>query len=108
MRTAAHSTSELRARPVMRCELTSEWVYAVVAGVLAQENEERLNEAVLALGLADVLGRLRAVLKEFDKWESATYMHHDCRILARRAINETLKAAQDAPRLVLGVGLASV
>ena len=58
--------------------------------------EKSKSEAVLALGLADVLGRLRAVLKEFDKWGSATYMHHDCRMLARRAINEKLKAAQDA------------
>jgi hypothetical protein len=58
--------------------------------------EKTKSETVLALGLADVLGRLRAVLKEFDKWGSATYMHHDCRMLARRAINEKLKAAQDA------------
>ncbi|KAF8466531.1 hypothetical protein DFH94DRAFT_780310 [Russula ochroleuca] len=58
--------------------------------------EKSKSETVLALGLADVLGRLRAVLKEFDKWGSATYMHHDCRMLARRAINEKLKAAQDA------------
>ncbi|KAI0247455.1 hypothetical protein BJV78DRAFT_1276894 [Lactifluus subvellereus] len=58
--------------------------------------EKTKSETVLALGLADVLGRLRAVLKEFDKWGSATYMHHDCRMLARRAINDKLKAAQDA------------
>ncbi|KAF8491143.1 hypothetical protein F5888DRAFT_1737069 [Russula emetica] len=58
--------------------------------------EKSKSETVLGLGLADVLGRLRAVLKEFDKWGSATYMHHDCRMLARRAINEKLKAAQDA------------
>ncbi|KAI9430552.1 hypothetical protein H4582DRAFT_2016394 [Lactarius indigo] len=58
--------------------------------------EKTKSETVLALGLADVLGRLRAVLKEFDKWGSATYMHHDCRMLARRAINEKLKEAQDA------------
>jgi len=58
--------------------------------------EKAKSETVLALGLADVLGRLRAVLKEFDKWGSATYMHHDCRMLARRAINEKLKEAQDA------------
>jgi hypothetical protein len=58
--------------------------------------EKTKSETVLVLGLADVLGRLRAVLKEFDKWGSATYMHHDCRMLARRAINEKLKAVQDA------------
>jgi len=58
--------------------------------------EKTKSETVLVLGLADVLGRLRAVLKEFDKWGSAPYMHHDCRMLARRAINEKLKEAQDA------------
>jgi len=58
--------------------------------------EKSKSDSVLTLGLADVLGRLRAMLKEFDKWGSATYMHHDCRMLARRAINEKLKAAQDA------------
>ncbi|KAI9509480.1 hypothetical protein F5148DRAFT_996597 [Russula earlei] len=58
--------------------------------------EKSKSDSVLGLGLADVLGRLRAMLKEFDKWGSATYMHHDCRMLARRAINEKLKAAQDA------------
>jgi len=58
--------------------------------------EKSKSDSVLTLGLADVLGRLRAMVKEFDKWGSATYMHHDCRMLARRAINEKLKAAQDA------------
>ncbi|KAI0258189.1 hypothetical protein BC834DRAFT_926579 [Gloeopeniophorella convolvens] len=58
--------------------------------------EKTKSDTVLALGLADVLGRLRAVLKEFDKWGSATYMHHDCRMLARRVINEKLKEAQEA------------
>ncbi|KAI0059575.1 hypothetical protein BV25DRAFT_1052911 [Artomyces pyxidatus] len=57
--------------------------------------EKSKSDAVLGLGLADVLGRLRAVLKEFDKWGSATYMHHDCRMLARRAINDKLKSIQD-------------
>ncbi|KAA1475693.1 hypothetical protein DENSPDRAFT_867026 [Dentipellis sp. KUC8613] len=58
--------------------------------------EKTKSDAVLALGLADVLGRLKAISKEFDKWGSATYMHHDCRMLARRVINEKIKGVQDA------------
>jgi len=79
--------------------------------------EKTKSETVLALGLADVLGRLRAVLKKLDRWGSTTYMHHDCRLLARHAIYEKLKAAQDAlpdlfsdshrenPTLIISVGL---
>jgi hypothetical protein len=38
------------------------------------------SDAVLALGLADVLGRLKQVQRDYDRWGSATYMHHDCRM----------------------------
>ncbi|KII86668.1 hypothetical protein PLICRDRAFT_43310 [Plicaturopsis crispa FD-325 SS-3] len=58
--------------------------------------EKTRAESVLALGLADVLGRLRAISKEFERWGSATYMHHDCRMAARRGINDTLKRIEDA------------
>ncbi|KAH7925584.1 hypothetical protein BV22DRAFT_1033856 [Leucogyrophana mollusca] len=54
------------------------------------------TEGVLALGAADVLGRLNAIVKEFDKWGSATYMHHDCRTSARRSIQDKIKQIQDA------------
>ncbi|KZT27464.1 hypothetical protein NEOLEDRAFT_1240395 [Neolentinus lepideus HHB14362 ss-1] len=57
--------------------------------------EKTRGEGVLALGLADVLGRLRAIAKEFDKWGSATYMHHDCRLNAKRLIQEKLKQVED-------------
>lgn len=53
------------------------------------------SDAVMGLGLADVLGRLRAVAKEFDRWGSATYMHHDCRMAARRCIQEGIKSVED-------------
>ncbi|KAI0314073.1 hypothetical protein OF83DRAFT_1138586 [Amylostereum chailletii] len=53
-------------------------------------------DSVMALGLADALGRLKAVLREFDKWGSATLMHHDCRVQARRAISERLKVVQES------------
>jgi hypothetical protein len=53
------------------------------------------SEEVLGLPPSDVLGRLKAVMKEFDRWGSATYMHHDCRLNARRGISEKVKAVED-------------
>lgn len=57
--------------------------------------EKTRTEGILSLGLADVLGRLRAVAKEFDKWGSATYMHHDCRLSAKRVIQEKIKQVEE-------------
>ncbi|KAJ6584066.1 hypothetical protein DFH09DRAFT_265999 [Mycena vulgaris] len=54
------------------------------------------SDAVLALGLADVLGRLKQVQRDYDRWGSATYMHHDCRMAAKRSILEVLKTVEDA------------
>ncbi|KAJ7213864.1 hypothetical protein GGX14DRAFT_360392 [Mycena pura] len=54
------------------------------------------GDAVLALGLADVLGRLKQVQRDYDRWGSATYMHHDCRMAAKRSIGEVLKSVEDA------------
>ncbi|KAJ6611428.1 hypothetical protein B0H10DRAFT_2056632 [Mycena sp. CBHHK59/15] len=54
------------------------------------------SDAVLALGLADVLGRLKQVQRDYDRWGSATYMHHDCRMAAKRSIIEVLKTVEDA------------
>ena len=58
--------------------------------------EKTRSDAVLSLGLADVLGRLKQVQKDYDRWGSATYMHHDCRMAARRSILETIKTVEDA------------
>ncbi|KAJ7486190.1 hypothetical protein B0H11DRAFT_2412319 [Mycena galericulata] len=54
------------------------------------------SDAVLVLGLADVLGRLRQVQRDYDRWGSATYMHHDCRMAAKRSITAVIKTVEDA------------
>ena len=48
------------------------------------------------LGQADVLGRLKLVQKDYDRWGSATYMHHDCRISAKMAIGDMIKKVEEA------------
>lgn len=53
--------------------------------------EKSKSESVLNLGPADVQGRLKAMAKEFDRWGSATYMHHDCRMTAKRVIQDKIK-----------------
>jgi hypothetical protein len=53
------------------------------------------TEAVLAMGLADVVGRLKAISREFDKWGSASYMNHDCRMSARRCIIDKIKSVEE-------------
>ncbi|KAF7348288.1 BTB domain-containing protein [Mycena sanguinolenta] len=58
--------------------------------------EKTRSDAVLALGLADVLGRLKQVQRDYDRWGSATYMHHDCRMAAKRSIVEVLRTVEDA------------
>ncbi|KAH7906716.1 hypothetical protein BJ138DRAFT_1161958 [Hygrophoropsis aurantiaca] len=58
--------------------------------------EKTRTEGVLALGTSDVIGKLTAIVKEFDKWGSATYMHHDCRTSARRSIQDKIKQIQDS------------
>ena len=50
----------------------------------------------MRLGLADVLGRLRQIAKEFGKWGSATYMHTDCRAIARKMIQDKIKMVEDS------------
>ena len=57
--------------------------------------EKTKGDAVLSLGLADVMGRLRQVQKDYDRWGSATYMHHDCRMAARRSIADLIKRVED-------------
>lgn len=58
--------------------------------------EKTKSETVLQQGLADVLGRLRAVAKEFGRWGSATYMHTDCRAIARKMIQDKIKQVEDS------------
>ncbi|KAF9046128.1 hypothetical protein BJ165DRAFT_1345221 [Panaeolus papilionaceus] len=58
--------------------------------------EKTRSEGVMNLGLADVLGRLRLVQKEYERWGSATYMHHDCRLSAKKAIGDVIKRVEEA------------
>lgn len=58
--------------------------------------EKTRGDSVIQLGLADLLGRLKAISKEFDRWGSATYMHHDCRMLAKKAISEKIKQIEQS------------
>jgi hypothetical protein len=58
--------------------------------------EKTRSDGVLALGQANVIGRLQVILKEFDKWGSATYMHHECKLVARRAIQDAMKHINDS------------
>jgi hypothetical protein len=43
-------------------------------------------DLVLARGLADVIGRLNIMIREFDKWGTVPNMHYECKLAARRAI----------------------
>ncbi|KAF8811549.1 hypothetical protein BYT27DRAFT_7221403 [Phlegmacium glaucopus] len=58
--------------------------------------EKTRSDTVMSLGQADVLGRLKLVQKDYDRWGSATYMHHDCRMNAKKAIGEMIKKVEDA------------
>lgn len=58
--------------------------------------EKTKSDSVLQFGLANVLERLRAIAKEFGRWGSATYMHTDCRTIARKAIQDEIKKVEDS------------
>lgn len=58
--------------------------------------EKTKSDSVMNLGLADVIGRLKLVQKDYDRWGSATYMHHDCRINAKKAITDTIRRVEEA------------
>lgn len=53
------------------------------------------SDAVLALGAADVLGKLKAIQKEYERWGSAAYMHNDCRVSARKKMVEVVQTVED-------------
>jgi len=58
--------------------------------------EKTRSDSVMNLGLADVIGRLKLLQKDYDRWGTATYMHLDCRNNAKRAIVEVIKRVEDA------------
>ncbi|EKM51541.1 uncharacterized protein PHACADRAFT_261745 [Phanerochaete carnosa HHB-10118-sp] len=57
--------------------------------------EKTRSDAVMQHGLADVLGRLKAISKEFVRWGSAAYMHQDCRMIVRRVIQEKIRTIEE-------------
>ena len=58
--------------------------------------EKAKTERVVDLRMEDVIGRLKAVQKEFDRWGSATYMHHNCRMAASRGLDECVGRVEES------------
>ena len=58
--------------------------------------EKTRSDAVMSLGLADVIGRMKLLQKDYDRWGSATYMHVDCRNNAKKAIGDVIKKVEEA------------
>lgn len=58
--------------------------------------EKMRTDGILSLDVANVIGRLILMAKEFDKWGSATYMHQECKVLAKRAIHDKIKGIQES------------
>jgi len=58
--------------------------------------EKTRGDALLNLGLTDVIGRLKQISKEHDRWGTVMYMHHECRQAARRSINEIINRVEDS------------
>jgi len=58
--------------------------------------EKTRSDIVMNLGQADVLGRLKLVQKDYDRWGSATYMHHDCRLSAKKTIGDMIRKVEEA------------
>ncbi|KAF8707061.1 hypothetical protein AX14_013702 [Amanita brunnescens Koide BX004] len=58
--------------------------------------EKNRSEGVLCLGAADVLGKLKHIQKEYEKFSNTTYMHHECRHQAKKCLLETIKKIEDA------------
>ena len=57
--------------------------------------EKTRSDSVMNLGSADIIGRLKLLQKDYDRWGSATYMHVDCRSNAKKAIGEIIKRVED-------------
>jgi len=53
------------------------------------------SDSVLSLGLADVIDRLKTIVKEFDRWGSVPHIHPECRMAARRGIVDQVKQIED-------------
>ncbi|TFK27545.1 hypothetical protein FA15DRAFT_666220 [Coprinopsis marcescibilis] len=57
--------------------------------------EKTRSDPVMQHSVADVLGRMKIVQKEYDRWGSASHMHHDCRVAAKRAILEVIRKVEE-------------
>ncbi|KAF8628628.1 hypothetical protein AX15_003763 [Amanita polypyramis BW_CC] len=57
--------------------------------------ERTRSEAVLSLSVADVLGRLEHIQKEYERVGNTTYMHPECRLLAKKCLLETIRRIED-------------
>lgn len=58
--------------------------------------EKTRSDAVMGLGVADVIGRMKLLEKDYERWGSATYMHADCRSNAKKTISDIIKKVEDA------------
>lgn len=58
--------------------------------------EKARTDGILSLDVANVIGRLTHMAKEFDKWGTATYMHQECKVVAKRAIHDKIKNIQES------------
>ncbi|KIO06138.1 hypothetical protein M404DRAFT_999360 [Pisolithus tinctorius Marx 270] len=58
--------------------------------------EKTRADGLLSLDSANVLGRLTFILKEFEKWGSVSYMHPDCKVVAKRTIHEKIRSIQES------------
>ncbi len=56
--------------------------------------EKAKGECVNQLGLADLVGRLKAISREFDRWEELAHMEDGCVESARKAISEKIKQVE--------------
>ncbi|KAG6332004.1 hypothetical protein ID866_7089 [Astraeus odoratus] len=58
--------------------------------------EKTRADVVLSVDAAHVVERLSFILKEFDKWGSATHMHQDCKTMAKRAMQDKIRSVQES------------
>lgn len=57
--------------------------------------EKTRSDSIMNLGLADIIGRLKLLQRDYDRWGSATYMHVDCRVNAKKEISDIIKRVEE-------------
>ncbi|KAK2465401.1 hypothetical protein APHAL10511_002755 [Amanita phalloides] len=58
--------------------------------------EKSRSEGVLSLSVADVVGKLKYIQREYDRLSGTTYMHLECRRQARNRLTEIIKQIEDS------------